>query len=460
MLINQKPTLFIPIEIKNRELLGAMFLALHAIRLGCRVYVGTHAAIHRALEVKKDLGGIYFDKSTQPQDLLRAIREKCDRVCILDIELTPSLTTKAMETFLPQRIYSGSLSLIDRFYVCGDIAERKAKETIDKFKVRNLGWPKWDIYRFVLSGALQAKFYKDYKNKARAGDYLVFTPSFRYLKDPKIMENFRKPGIIQPSERTSLSYKQQRYLRFRRCVELLNFISKDNNCPTIVVKPHHGESSKDWRKALGRNTKIKVVSNNQDLDELIFSSVGLVHAGSTSAIHAWLLKKPVFLFKEVSDPEASGVLSKISKYVITKDTKFSLQSGESLGAKLNDEFAPDSFMDNITLPKEGSTSAVALDLLTLRSNPVPPISKVKFLSGYLTARAIKRLLGLIRDEILWLSKRTNVYPQSHAIGTGIRSRQLKSIVYFFLRSLPADVSENSVRIRTVGLNLIEFENQP
>lgn len=52
----EKPSIYIPIEVKARELTSQAFLSKFAINKGFRVYVGSKPAINRLLDRKKKKG--------------------------------------------------------------------------------------------------------------------------------------------------------------------------------------------------------------------------------------------------------------------------------------------------------------------------------------------------------------------------------------------------------------------
>ena len=54
-------TLYIPIEVKDRELVSQLLLSFYAVvSKGCRVYIGSTRAIHRLISTKNAVGGIYI----------------------------------------------------------------------------------------------------------------------------------------------------------------------------------------------------------------------------------------------------------------------------------------------------------------------------------------------------------------------------------------------------------------
>ncbi len=88
-MLDQKKTIYIPIEIKFRELISQVLLATHAASRGFRVYIGTKAALATIIKEKKQKGGIYFYKGCLPLDDMKFVDRKTDAFVVLDQEIGP-----------------------------------------------------------------------------------------------------------------------------------------------------------------------------------------------------------------------------------------------------------------------------------------------------------------------------------------------------------------------------------
>jgi len=442
-----------PIEVKSRELMAALILAYTAARKGFRVYVGSHASITTALLTKPYLGGIYFDKSTQPKSLFDFVKAKCEYICVLDYEISPSVSVEILKKLIPQRIYDYASEFVDRFYVCGKESELVANSIFSSEKVKDMGWPKWDLYRPPSRDTL----FRNIKlaNKEQC-PYLVFASSYRYLIPPKKMLNFRKPGLIQPNERVTLEYKENHYKNFLIAVEELLKFDKDPDFPFVFVKPHHNESSREWRRALKGCQKTIVVSHRDSLDALIYHSNGLIHAGTTAAIHAWLMNKPLYFLTKASIKSRHLVTFQLSKFLLFANSDSAHRKGGVATVEENPEYSEQILNTFLTLRQPSNSLNLTEDLLGLNTVPSHRVSRFGFHRQQLSLRSARRALGLIRDELLWLLRKTNMGSQFHYLGTGIRKQEIKYFLSKFSFMLDGQTKEK-VKLRQIGLNLIEIE---
>ena len=81
----KKISLYLPIELKARELAPKVFLSLVAANKNFRIYLGTQATISRIISTKKETGGVYFYKGGLSLNLIKNIK-KCSKFIILDEE--------------------------------------------------------------------------------------------------------------------------------------------------------------------------------------------------------------------------------------------------------------------------------------------------------------------------------------------------------------------------------------
>lgn len=449
-----------PIEVKSRELLASLILAYTAARKGFRVYIGSHASITTAIMSKRSPGGIYLDKSTQPKSFLEFIKNKCDYICVLDYEVSPSVSRDQLKKFIPQRFYDSSPDFIDRLYVCGKESSSLSSLFFSGEKVKNVGWPKWDLYRSPLRNAL---FESGRIPKRGSRPYLVFASSFRYLIPPAKMIHFPKPGVIQPNDRTSLEYKEEYYRKFLIAVEELLKLDKDPDFPYVIVKPHHSESSREWRKALNGARKTFVVSHRHSLDSLIYHSSGLIHAGTSAAIHAWLMNKPLYFLPKASNASRHIVTLQLSKFLLSLDPDTS-DKNKFLTTVLDNPEYSEQIMDSfLTLHQPSNSLRLTDDLISLETKHSKPLSRLEFHKQQISLRSARRAIGLIRDELLWILRRTNMGSQFHYLGTGIQSREINGFLHKFtavsdqFTAVSDQKLEDQVKSRQIGINLVEIE---
>jgi len=146
-----KKHLYIPIELKNRELDSQVLLAAKACSMGFRVYIGSHAAIYRALRSRKNCTGIYLDKGTQIAPLTKWIKAKCQYLFILDQELNPSVQLADYhhdKNLVSTRFYPGTKEMVDGFFCVGPVIYDQADSYFKSKKlIHDSGWPRIDLQK-------------------------------------------------------------------------------------------------------------------------------------------------------------------------------------------------------------------------------------------------------------------------------------------------------------------------
>ncbi len=122
---NCKPTIYIPIEVKNRELDSQLLLSFLAAREGYRIYIGSKLSIHQVLLSKKAKGGIYIYKGTHDTRYSKFIKQKCNSLVILDQELSPNL--ESYDLIIKRRVHPESIPYIDKYFVVSNFVFSIAK---------------------------------------------------------------------------------------------------------------------------------------------------------------------------------------------------------------------------------------------------------------------------------------------------------------------------------------------
>ena len=111
----KKISLYLPIELKARELAPKVLLSLVAAKKNLRVYLGTQATISRIIKTKKEIGGVYFYKGGLSLNLIKKYKKKCSKFIILDEEAGPG--DENPRGTMRERINKNIEQEIDRYYI-------------------------------------------------------------------------------------------------------------------------------------------------------------------------------------------------------------------------------------------------------------------------------------------------------------------------------------------------------
>ena len=143
----KKITIYLPIEVKVRELNSHILLSKFASQLGMRIYIGSKDAIKRLLKRKNNKAGAFIFKGGMEVPEILEIKEKIQKFIILDQEISPATTDYKKD--IRCRVWPGSEKYIDSYYSIGQLAYEAG---VDVFKNLNLniiktGWPRIDLLR-------------------------------------------------------------------------------------------------------------------------------------------------------------------------------------------------------------------------------------------------------------------------------------------------------------------------
>lgn len=442
----KKPTIYICVEIKNREYDSQILLALSSALRGYRVYLGTHAAIYALVKKKTQKDGIFLDKSTQPLTRVLWNRERMEFYCVLDAELSPVLVELTARKILPSRIYPGTENLIDKFLVVGPVIEKVAKDYFSDSSalVVMTGWPRIEMW---MQDPKLLHYEKIIDIKRRFGKFLLFTSSFGNVRDPLVTQHLSNADPIRETEFNTLENMIKQHSNFKETIKLLQQWDSDNTVPSIVVRPHTSEPVSVWKRELGRLHKTHVVQEG-DISPWLMAAEGLIHYGSTSAIQAFYSEKIIFKLKDLSDLSISYITTSISKYVLDEESVFSDFDFSRL--ELNPEYSPENLNRYIFNPTNGAVAKVIDTFDSLVAKPSSRHRKSRLVFSQLNLKSFRRALGLLRDEIYWNLGKTNINSQLHFVPGGLDRRRIKAIVAMYPKF-------SDVRYRRMTINLWEFE---
>ena len=442
---SRKKHIYIPIELKNRELDSQVILAAEACSKGFRVYLGSHAAIYNALSTKKDRAGVFLDKGTQVEGLTKWIRTKCEYIFVLDQELNPSLQVSRYlpnENLVESRFYSGTKELIDGFFCVGPVIFDSAQNYFnDRRVIFKTGWPRIDLQRRYAM-KIYHKQIQDLREKY--GDFLLFVSDFGVLvpiseiKSPERVKTLLGEFPFEFWEKTHQDFEQ--------IIHALRIWDSNPLVPKVIVRPHIMDDMRIWKQKLRGLIKTQVIHSG-DITPWIGASEGVIHRGSTVSIQAALMNKKVFYLEEASTSHNRLLVKEISDFVV--GAKEPPSQDHLLQVTSNN--VEEALSRVIYTYDESSSVEIRRVLLDQDISIESPITRFRVLLNYSKPRAIRRFLGLIRDEIMYSINSDFNPPQSKSIPKGIRRKDIEV-------GMLAEVHFSEIHIRKIGINLWEFDN--
>lgn len=294
--------LYLPIEIKKRELLPKLFLGLSAINKGFNFVIGNKTSIFAATDYFGP--GVYFYKSMNFNDTshIKSIKEKNNIYVVHDEESGVTHSTRStFNNFINIRSSKENINLIDRFFTWGKFDHsawvNKYKKYKNKFKMT--GSPRLDL----CISQIHENYLSDEINqiKKKYNRFILFISSGvssdkelkNIFKQDKFFFKYKKK--IEKKNRVVQMKNLRRY--FKSSIDMIKYISTKFQEMNIVIRPHPNENINDWKKILKDLDKnIFLDLSSTDITSLIKGSECVIHNSSFSGIQASLLKKPIVIF--------------------------------------------------------------------------------------------------------------------------------------------------------------------
>ena len=290
-------TVFLPIEITQREYASKLLLAIELIKKGMPVIIGHKSPVIKlALETKEP--GIFFNKGTSAGGFEHThvlLKQKNFGFVAQDEEA--GVTFDNFEDFYINRPALRSVNKLDLFFTWGEEEFNFLSEKFGKNIVKNLGG-----LRSCFWGDFGKKFYQSNTDslKKRYGNYILIASNLATYnsslgKDEDYKKEIKSWGKFWKPEAHKKLFENEKKIFFQY-KELVEFISKECD-KTVIFRPHPSESMEVWQDAF-KDIKNVFVKKEGDLLPWILASDFLIQNNCTSAIEASTVGIPVVTYAE------------------------------------------------------------------------------------------------------------------------------------------------------------------
>ncbi len=287
---NERKTVLLTIEHKEREFFAKCFLAYMLAKKGFRVYIGNFGQID--LVTKRINSGIFFHKSSFAKKS-QLYKKRGFKFVFLDEEGGISIPKSRLKEFCDFRYheYYVSKEKNDIIFLPGKYFYEivKSMPNTKNVKLVTSGWPRFDLCRSEFSILYQ----KDIEriNKKFGTFYLVIT-SFGMTS---------KREYIQRMKSSTTQFQRQirkhKYIHFLKYVYLIKKISTYlKSDEKIIIRPHPSESVQEWNKII-KNCKNTFAIRDGDIAPWILASNGVIQYSSTANIQAGMVGKSSVQYK-------------------------------------------------------------------------------------------------------------------------------------------------------------------
>lgn len=291
----EKKTIYVPLEIKARELASQVLLGAKIAERGGRVYLGSKKAVFSALRLKSTSEGTLLYKGGMGNESgFKELKMRVSKVAVLDQEMSPSIEIPNPAS----RFVGEELNTVDRLYYVGqEFADAffLVRPETPSSMVRAFGWPRVDLWtkRYSYFWEFEAE-----KLRERFGEFVLFSSDFGVLSvEDQAFRSSQQEALweVEPGREETDRSKREKWEpgieEYARVVDFLRELDREPAFPTVVVRPHPGEDHSIWARELQGLKKTHLVYEG-DISAFLSASEALLHRGCTTALQAELGGKP------------------------------------------------------------------------------------------------------------------------------------------------------------------------
>lgn len=314
--------IYLPIEVKIRELEGKTLLALEAAERGHVVIIGKKKDTLNLAKAGKLPPGIVHDKSFTPGaykiDNFNVLKEHGHLITGQDEE--SGLLDESFDDFAKRRFSKETVELADKVFAWGPHDADSLRKIYHQYqeKIIPTGSPRVDFWRTEFDS-----FFKDGYSGSKP-DVLIVS-NFGYPIDENPFWNriarLRKAGYFERDpgmEKYMYENSAYQYRLLFHFVEMIRALSKKMPDINILVRPHPVEAEDAWEKLIGDLSNV-TVERKGTISNLIRNTSVLIHNGCTSALEAAVSGVPRIAYRPIPDDLEREIPNNTSLHAFTID---------------------------------------------------------------------------------------------------------------------------------------------
>ena len=313
-----KPRIYFPIEIKNRELISRIYFAINAAKSDWSIVIGKKNRFINYIKSRKP--GNYISKSIGDfKKIDKYLTEQKFTKSFIDEEGLMSFNSK----FAHRRTNENFLNIIENYFLWGKNHEKEMKDLFpkynDKFKIS--GNSRIDI---LLDQ--NVKIYKNESNKIKKifGEFFLLTTKFgkvNYIERKNVTswyDSQLKKGLLSNESQKKLCKKSIEHEKrnFENFKEFLRDYEKVDSELKILIKVHPSEDPKTWKNLIRNNnyTKIYMCDDRFYTNSYIMGCKALIQNNCTTSLEAQYMNKESLQLNSYEDLEVEyEIPKKVSK---------------------------------------------------------------------------------------------------------------------------------------------------
>jgi surface carbohydrate biosynthesis protein len=292
--------LFIPIEVKVRELLAKTLLACVAAERGFNVVLGEAHTVRDTLHMLP--AGILMEKGVAPSEEEKFTRfiEQGNRIVSWCEE---GLVFFNDDDYVKRKITRDDLNQVDYFFAWGRHQANVIKVRFPEMESRIIlsGNPRLDLLRPEYRNIFNSKVDK---LKSKYGKFILVNSNFQHCNhkngDGAYVGMLKQQGRLagKQDENFAWDWIAHKEKLFDSFIPMIRSLRQNFPNYRVIVRPHPGENHETWRQLFVGDDGIEVTHEGGVIPWVIASSV-LIHNGCTTGIEAALLDHPAIAYRPV-----------------------------------------------------------------------------------------------------------------------------------------------------------------
>lgn len=295
--------IYIPIEIKSRELESKLLLAFEAASRGHEVLIGPLSIVFSWGPIGLLKPGIFHDKSLHPQVNLPGHKKiVANKSLVTSLDEESGLLDKSYDNFAKKRFSDESLNNVNLTFCWGDFDKQSLIKNYpkQKNKVVKTGSPRVDLWGSDFKIVYDKLFVNDYKLKG----YILIVSNFGLVLNQNRFWDLQN-HLMQNHYFDSDEYYFNQFDRYafdvsllKAFVQMVRRLSAEFPDEQIVVRPHPVENTSGWQILLGNLPNVGV-KRSGSINAWVNNAKIIIHNGCTTAFEARVNNKNVIAYRPI-----------------------------------------------------------------------------------------------------------------------------------------------------------------
>lgn len=311
--------IYIPIEIKSRELESKVLLALEAAKRGHEVLIGPLSIVFSWGPIGLLKPGVFHDKSLHPianGPSIQRIVENGGVVTCMHEE--SGLLDESYDEFAKSQFGEDVLKNVSRVFGWGDFDTDALHRLFPthKDKIIKTGSPRVDLWRNDIKPYYDF-LEKGHRERLELENYILIPSNFGFTLNKnrfwQLLSLERENGDL-----SSLKNEEEWMDGFlyeckliKEFIAMIHVLSRGFPDITIVIRPHPIEELNAWKELLGELPNVFVFREGS-INRWVNNAKMVIHNGCTTAFEGRINKKPVIAYQPIQSPHERTIPNSIS----------------------------------------------------------------------------------------------------------------------------------------------------